>query len=366
MNHVKHTSGNSFTTPTAVVLLQMGGPTSLSEVESFLFNLFSDPDIFDFPGAFLWRKYLASFIAQKRSERVRKNYKAIGGKSPITEITYQQAVKLEQQLSAVCKNIRTFVAMRYSHPTIEEVVQELQTLSFRQVVLLPLYPHFSRATTLSSFHEWNRQVQKQQLHIPTRRICCYPVHPLYIDAFVETINATLASVSVPHSNLTLLFSAHGLPERSVEQGDPYQLHVEATVKAILAAGNWDIPHLLCYQSKVGPLRWLQPSLLETIDTFLKVGRRHFLVVPVSFVSEHIETLYELDIEVRQYALERGAQTFVRVPALNFHPSFLSCLTDLVLSSLLKDSSPHTCQLLWQLSPFRPVPSLCTQSKREKI
>ncbi len=353
-----HITKNEIQGKVAVVLLQLGGPTSLDSVEPFLFNLFSDPDIFELPAGRLYQKALARFIASRRAPRVQQSYKLIGGKSPINELTDQQAFSLEQAFSEFGYDIRVFTAMRYWHPTTEDVILHLKKESYEHVVLLPLYPQFSRATTFSSFNEWNRQARKNAFQAHIQRICCYPQHPLLIDAFVDRIQTTLDKIRRPYSDLHLIFSAHGVPVSFIKRGDPYQLQVEATVQAVVERGKWNIPYTLCYQSKVGPLRWLQPSLIETVDTLVAANHRHLIVVPIAFVSEHIETLYEINIEVHQHAMKKGCETFELVPAINSHPSFIECLADLVLTSLRTSDHPRYCETLWHKHPQHKQPVLC--------
>lgn len=252
---------------TAVVLFQLGGPDSLDAVEPFLYNLFLDPDIFDFPGAFLTRKLFARRISSRRSKTVREHYREIGGSSPLNGLTRLQADALQQSLRTEGADATVFVAMRYWHPLTNEVVRKIRDDDFEQVILLPLYPHFSKATTYSSLNEWNRCVREQRLGgLPTHFICCYPAHPLYVEALAENIELTLRSFQgLPREEVDLVFSAHGVPMKFIQNGDPYRLHIEETVRSVLARGTWGCPNVLCYQSKVGPSRWLEPSLLGTIS-----------------------------------------------------------------------------------------------------
>ena len=345
----------------AVVLFQLGGPDSLEAVRPFLQNLFLDPDIIDFPGASIARTFLARVIASRRSGPVANHYREIGGKSPINELTELQARALEKQLNEEGIDATVLVAMRYWHPMTDNVVEQVKTGSFDEVVLLPLYPHFSKATTYSSVNEWNRQCQKAGLSIPTRLVCCYPNHPRYIAAMIDLVNKALAKLDdIDPREIDLVFSAHGVPIDFIRQGDPYKLQIEETVRQILRKGAWTSPHTLCYQSKVGPARWLEPSLLGTIEHLGATGRRHLVIIPVAFVTDHIETLHEINIEAREEAVQHGIARFEMAPALNDHPLFIDCLADLVKARLQSDYSPASkCRRLqMDNGQGEPEPALC--------
>ncbi len=331
----------------AVVLLQLGGPDSLEAVEPFLYNLFMDPDIIDFPLAFLARRPLAKFISRKRSVQVRENYRQIGGKSPILELTGRQAEALEAVMAARDIDAKVFIAMRYWHPLTAEIVRDVKAGGFAQIILLPLYPHYSQATTYSSINEWKRQSAEGGLAIPTRFVCCYPNHPKYIEAIGDRVNQALQKFGqLRKSEIDLVFSAHGVPTSYIRKGDPYQLQVEETVRQVIAQGSWGMRHTLCYQSKVGPMEWLRPSLLETVERLAQEGRKHLLVIPVAFVTDHIETLHEINIEVRKHAQALGVRQFEMAPAINDHPKFIECLADLVSDRIASDRPTETCRILW--------------------
>jgi protoporphyrin/coproporphyrin ferrochelatase len=312
----------------AVVMFQLGGPDTQEAVEPFLYNLFSDPDIINFPGSFLARKPLAKLISTMRSKSVRVKYAQIGGGSPIRRLTEQQAVALEAALRPHVA-ARTIVAMRYWHPDTREAIAALESAPFDELVMLPLYPQYSFATTRSSFNEWNRLYQPK---VPVRVIERFFDHPDYIAAIVERINGVLATLPQPE-NVHLVFSAHGLPMVLVEKGDPYPGQIEATVRLVRELGAWRNPHVLCFQSKVGPQKWLQPSLLGTIDKLAAEGVRRVLVVPIAFLTEHIETLHEINIEAREEAEALGVSEFYMMPALNDSPLLIRALADLVLRSV---------------------------------
>ncbi len=324
------------TEKTAVILFQLGGPDSLDAVEPFLYNLFCDPDIFDFPLASLIRKPLARMIASMRAREVGHRYITIGSKSPILELTKLQAEALETELRKEI-DARVFVAMRYSNPDIEFAVQSLSKAHFDKIVLLPLYPQYSKTTTGSSINEWHRQLKKYKFSPPNEIIIkdFFDDHT-YLESLVDQINLTLYKfVNIPSREIHLVFSAHGIPETLVTAGDPYKSQIEKTVELVLAKGNWNLPYTLCYQSKVGPLKWVGPSLTETITILSQTGNRYLLVVPISFVSEHIETLFEIDVEARQVATNLGVKQFEMMPALNAQPKFIKALKNLVIESINK-------------------------------
>ena len=311
----------------AVVLFQLGGPDSLDAVEPFLYNLFSDPDIIDFPFARLAREPLARLVARHRAGKVRAHYAEIGGGSPLVELTRRQAEALERLLAETLP-ARVFVAMRYWHPLTEEAVAAISRDSFDQVVLVPLYPQYSRVTSGSSLNEWNRQYGHNGNHPRVAAVREFYQHPLYLDALVERINQGLARFPAG-AEVHLLFSAHGVPESVIRADDPYQEQTETTMRLVMERGGWGHPHQLCYQSKVGPGRWLAPSLHTALPALHAGGARYLLVVPVSFVTDHIETLFEIDVEARHQAGVLGFKQFEMMPALNDSPLFIRALADLV-------------------------------------
>jgi len=348
---------------TAVVLFQLGGPDSLEAVEPFLFNLFKDPDIIDFPLAFLARKSLARLISSSRSLKVQNNYKLIGGKSPILELTRLQASALNARLVQQGIQVQIFIAMRYWHPMTGEIVSEIKSGGFEQIILIPLYPQFSIATTGSSINEWNYRAKKQGLNIPTRLVCCYPNHPSLIEAFVENINKSLTRFSnISPANIDLVFSAHGVPIRYIKKGDPYLLLIEETVRRVVELGKWKSPHTLCFQSKFGPMRWLKPSLIETVERLANEGHKHLLIIPIAYVTDHIETLHEINIDVRKHAMIQGVQQFELMPALNDQSKFTDCLSDIVIQQLTRNIECTTCETLWRENTGRPRPKKCPMYK----
>ena len=312
----------------AVVLFQLGGPESQAAVEPFLYNLFSDPDIINFPGSFLARKPLAKLISAGRAKSKRHDYAAIGGGSPIRRLTEQQARALESALKPHLP-ARTIVAMRYWHPDTRDAITALESAEFDELVLLPLYPHYSLATTGSSLKEWNRLYKPR---VPVYLVDHFYDHPDYIAGIVERINSILQQLPHPEK-VHLVFSAHGLPLSLVEKGDPYPQHIEATVRLVREMGSWSNPYVLCYQSRVGPQKWLAPSFTGTIERMARDGQRRMLVVPISFLTEHIETLHEINIEGREMAESLGIQEFHMMPALNDSPLLIRALADLVLRAV---------------------------------
>ncbi len=320
---------------TAVVLLQLGGPDSLDAVEPFLYNLFCDPDIIDVPGAFLFRNKLARIISRTRAPKVQELYKNIGNRSPILPQTEMQAAALKKSLAA--SGIDIHIAMRYWHPFTEEVIKKILANGTEKVILLPLYPHFSKATTGSSVNEWNRVAKKlNATHIRTTLIKSYQNHPLYIDALVEKVQQAIERVDASErKNIQLVFSAHGTPMKLVRDGDPYSHHIRETYELIVKKGNFGLPHLLCFQSKVGPQKWLEPSLVKTIEELAQKKVSHLVVNPIAFVSDHIETLSEINIEAKHQAVSLGVKYFGMTDALLTSEKFIGCLTDLVLKELKK-------------------------------
>jgi len=312
-----------------VVLFQLGGPDTLEAIEPFLYNLFCDPDIIDFPFARLGRKPLAKLISSTRAHKVRHHYSTIGGGSPIRRNTERQAQALAAELEARGLDARCFVAMRYWHPFTAEAVAALERAHCDEVVLLPLYPQYSSTTTGSSLNEWNRRFRGNGA--PVRLVTEFYRHEGYLDALVETIDSTLERFDV-RSRPELIFSAHSVPLAVIERGDPYQRQIEETVALVMERGGWSNGHRLCYQSKVGASRWLQPTLRGTLRQVAEERIEEVCVVPVSFVSDHVETLGEIDHEARQLAARLGIRRFEMTPGLNDSPAFIRALADLVLEA----------------------------------
>ncbi len=331
-----------------VVLFQLGGPDTLEAIEPFLYNLFCDPDIIDFPFARLGRKPLAKLISSTRARKVEHHYSVIGGGSPIRRFTEQQAGALEQALRCQGLDATCVVAMRYWHPFTEEAVERLRAAAVERIVLLPMYPQYSSTTTGSSLNEWNRRFRDD---LPVSLVREFYSHPLYLDALVEQIERTLERFPRP-AEPELVFSAHSLPVAVVEKGDPYQRQIEATVALVMERGRFPNRHRLCYQSKVGASKWLQPSLRGTLRDVAAAGVEQVCVVPVSFVSDHVETLGEIDHEGREQALGLGIRQFEMMPGLNDSEKFIAALAGLVRQAVeIRDCPTQaSSRLEWATKP----------------
>jgi len=314
-----------------VVLFQLGGPDSPPAVEPFLYNLFCDPDIINFFGAWFARRPLARYIARSRASVVREHYNAIGGHSPIRLLTERQARSLEAAL-APHYDAKCFIAMRYWNPLTAEAIARVAAWNAPELVLLPMYPQYSFATTSSSLNEWQRLYRPNGNAIQVRKVENFFDHPLYIQAVAEKIALSLTHFDEP-DRVHIVFSAHGLPLSLIERGDPYARQVEETVRLVMQCGAWKNSHSLCYQSKVGRRKWLTPSLGETIERLARAGEKLLLVVPIAFVTEHIETLYEINMEAREEAKHKGIEQFEMMPAVGDSPTFIAALTGIVLHSL---------------------------------
>ena len=339
----------------AVVLFNLGGPDDAATVKPFLFNLFNDPAIIGLPG--LFRTPLAKLISSRREASAQANYALMdsNGGSPLKGETQAQLNALESRLASLLPDdeVRSFMAMRYWHPLTEEAAVDVAAFGPDEVVLLPLYPQFSTTTTRSSLKAWNAAYAGSGR---VRAICCYPRAEGWIEAQAEGIRLKLAEAGRDHPGrpVRVLFSAHGIPEKLVTRdGDPYQEQVEATVAAVAeAAGLSD--WLLCYQSRVGPLKWLGPS---TPDAIRAAGADDvgLVVTPIAFVSEHIETLVELDIEYGELAHEAGVHPYLRVPAVGVSELFIGSLGDAVVASLDRTGTAPAgpgCQERWKACPFQ--------------
>ena len=314
-------------TKIGVVLFQLGGPDSLEAIEPFLYNLFCDPDIIDFPFARIARQPLAKVISMRRARHVAHHYAEIGGKSPILEFTRRQAEAMEAELRREF-NARVVVAMRYWHPFTDEAIAELAAHAPEEVVLLPLYPQYSKTTTGSSINEWNRRFRPNGWNPRVHAIAKFYQEAAYLDAVTAAIDASLVDFA-ELADVDIVFSAHSVPVAVVENGDPYQRQIEHTVDLVWERGQWPARRHLCYQSKVGASKWLRPSMHETVKSLAAAGSRNVLVVPISFVSDHVETLHEIDIEHRAQALSLGIENYRLMPGLNDSPAFITALAGLV-------------------------------------
>jgi ferrochelatase len=320
-------------------LFNLGGPDSPEAVEPFLRNLFSDPAVLSLPGFI--RKPLAAFIARKRAPIAQNIYARIGGRSPILPETVAQSEALERVFTE--HQTRVFIAMRCWKPFTPEAAAAVAAFQPDHVVLLPLYPQFSTTTTGSSLAEWQRVATAAGITATTTTICCYPVLPGFITALAAVTQETLQKAKADVS-YRLLVSAHGLPKRVIARGDPYQRQVEQTAAALVQRLNWK-DFSICYQSRVGPLEWIGPATDAEIRRAGADGKG-VVIVPVAFVSEHSETLVELDIDYAHLAREAGVPDYVRVPTVSVRPEFIAGLKDLVLQSIAGDRTricPASCR-----------------------
>lgn len=314
---------------TGVILLNMGGPERQEDVAPFLYNLFSDREIIRLGPAWL-QKPLAWHISRKRAETSRHAYAQIGGGSPLKQRTLQQAQCLQDSLDADGDYVVS-VAMRYWHPRAAEAITTLQAHGVERLIALSLYPHYSRATTGSSVSDLKKELQRLNARIPCITIESWPDHPMYIEALVDRINSGLALFG--GQDVQIVYSAHSLPVSFIKDGDPYVDHTMRTIRAIEMRTKK--PGRLCYQSRSGPVEWLSPSTPDMLKTLAGEGAKNILMVPISFVSDHIETLYEIDILYRKQAEGLGMR-LLSSPSLNTHPLFIAGLRDLVLASVRQE------------------------------
>lgn len=317
---------------TAVVLFNLGGPDRLESVEPFLYNLFSDPDIFRLPLARLTQRPFARWVARRRARVARVAYAAIGGRSPLLDNTRAQAEALERALAEAGRPWPVFVCMRYWHPMSEEVAARLKAGGFERLVLLPLYPQYSLTTTGSALNAFRRACAALDYRPKVYRVRQWYDQPDYQQAMADSIRAAAAGFPDPEPEaIELLCSAHGLPQKFVDTGDPYPQQVEATYAALRDRLGWPRT-TLCYQSRVGPLEWLRPYTEDVIREKARAGARQILVYPIAFVSDHSETLYELGIDYARRAREAGVAEYRVVPALNAHPGLVRALAALALAA----------------------------------
>jgi ferrochelatase len=311
--------------------MNLGGPDTLDAVRPFLKNLFSDPAIITLPWPL--RALLAWFISRVRTKKARKIYQQMGGGSPLLANTRAQQILLRDRLRDQLphKKVDVFIAMRYWHPFTSEAVSLTKSFQPDQIILLPLYPQYSTTTTGSSFLEWHKSAKENGLNASTWEIRCYPQDEGFIHAHVDLLLPWIDKATV-HGKPRILFSAHGLPQKVIDAGDPYEVQIHETVSAIMKQVPSGVEHVVCYQSKVGPMKWLEPSLEQEV---IRAGKEKVpvIVVPVSFVSEHSETLVELDRDYRTLAESLGVPFYGRVPTLSDHPSYIQALAGLVSREL---------------------------------
>ena len=309
----------------AVVLFNLGGPDSLDAVEPFLFNLFCDPDIFNLP---FGQKLFAKIISSRRAPKVVGEYKLIGGKSPINEWTEKQKSMLEKNLRKNYPSLDVHLAMRYWKPLTDETVAKVEKANYEKIILLPLYPHYSITTTGSSFNEWKRHYKSEASKLVF--INDYYADEKYVAAINQRIDETILQFPEKvRREVQIVFSAHGTPVSLVKKGDPYSNHIKETVKAVMNTRKHSHEHHLCFQSKVGPMKWLEPATASMIEELALKNKKNLLVVPISFVSDHVETLYELDIEYRRVADKCGIENYIVMKGLNDSDLFIEALAEIV-------------------------------------
>jgi ferrochelatase len=310
----------------AVILFNLGGPDKIESVEPFLFNLFNDPAILSLPT--ILRYPLAKLISNRRAPIAKKIYEELGGSSPILKLTKEQSKKLEIKLNKTetDNEYKCFIVMRCWNPRANDVIKNVQLFNPKEIILMPLYPQYSAATSGSSIKEWKDVCKKNNYKVKTSTICCYPTDQNFINAHTKEIIKKIKDIK----NFKLIFSAHGLPEKNIKKGDPYQWQVEQSVQKIVE--NLKIKNLdwiLSYQSRVGPLKWIGPSTEDIIVENSKIGK-HIVLVPIAFVSEHSETLVELDIEYKEIANANGCKNYTRVPALGINKDFIKAMSELII------------------------------------
>jgi protoporphyrin/coproporphyrin ferrochelatase len=323
-----------------VLLLNLGGPEQIEDVRPFLYNLFADPEIIRLP--FPWmQKPLAWLISSLRHKKSQANYLEIGGGSPLRGITEEQAIALHKSLQEKGQDVQVYIGMRYWHPFTEEAIARIKRDGVEKLIILPLYPQFSISTSGSSFRLLEKIWSEDPSSAPQEHtvIPSWYERPGYLQAMVQLIAQELDGFENP-DQVHIFFSAHGVPVSYVEEaGDPYQHEIEECTRLIVQTLNRPNRHTLAYQSRVGPVEWLKPYTEDAIAELAAEGIKDLLVVPISFVSEHIETLQEIDMEYREIAEEAGIENFHRVPALNTHPVFIEDLADLVVEAI--DGPPLT-------------------------
>ena len=311
----------------AIILFNLGGPDKIESVEPFLFNLFNDPAILNLPT--LFRYPLAKLISNRRAPVAKKIYEELGGSSPILKLTQEQSVALETKLNQnkTGDQYKCFIVMRCWNPRAKDVIQDVRLYDPEEIVLMPLYPQYSAATSGSSIKEWKEICKKNNYKIKTSTICCYPTDQNFINAHTKEIIKKIKNLK----NFKLIFSAHGLPEKNIKKGDPYQWQVEQSVRKIVESLNYEnLDWILSYQSRVGPLKWIGPSTEDIIVENSKLDK-HIVLVPIAFVSEHSETLVELDIEYKELAEANGCKNYTRVPALGINEDFIKAMSELIIN-----------------------------------
>jgi len=340
---------------TAVVLYNLGGPDKPDDIKPFLFNLFNDPMIFGLPQPFRWM--LAKLVSSRRDKTAREIYAHLGGGSPLLQNTRDQADALEAALNIEGEETyRCFVAMRYWHPFCHETLNEVMAQKPDRIVLLPLYPQFSTTTVGSMMRVWDKETSSRNLDIPVTALCCYPTDDGFVSAVASSVRDAMAELPADEP-YRVLFSAHGLPKKIVAAGDPYQWQVEQSTRAVVEAIGQEMDWVNCYQSRVGPLEWIGPSTEDEITRAGKDGKS-IVLVPIAFVSEHSETLVELDIEYREVADHAGVKNYLRTPTVGVTPAFIEGLARLVRGNVENNcnicsaNGGRICGAEWSKCPVR--------------
>jgi len=318
---------------TAVVLFNLGGPDKLDSIKPFLFNLFNDRAIIPWIQPF--RFALAKLISKLRAPKAQKIYESIGGSSPLLNFTEAQAYALEHELSFF-GDFKVFISMRYWHPFAFEAIKKLKDYAPNQVILLPLYPQFSSATSNSSLQDF---LQKLPREMNSKVICCYPTDPNFIAAHTQLIKQKIVGEDI--AKLRFLFSAHGLPQSLIDEGDPYVSHVQKTVAEVVKNFSSNLDYRICFQSKVGPKKWTSPSLEYELERIILDGKIP-VIVPISFVSDNSETLYELDIQYQEFLAKAGQEKLIRIPALNSNGLFVKALVEIVKNAIANKENKIFC------------------------
>ena len=334
----------------AVIMFNLGGPDNLDAVEPFLFNLFNDPAIISLPTIF--RYPLAKFISKRRAPVAKAIYAEMGGRSPILEETQSQADAIEKILQNEKDKYKCFIVMRCWNPRATETIKKVRQFNPDQVILLPLYPQYSNATSGSSINEWLDVCKNEKLTTETKIVCCYPTEKDFILSYANLIKKKIDLNKL--NEITLIFSAHGLPEIKIKKGDPYQWQVEQSViELVKKLSIKKLNFILSYQSRVGPLKWIGPS---TEDVIKSEAKKHkiIIVVPVAFVSEHSETLVELDIEYKKLAEENGSKDYIRVPAVTVNKDFINSLKTSILKASVGEKYTSSIKCL---DKFKKCPRL---------
>lgn len=318
--------------PIGIVLLNMGGPDSLTAVRPFLYNLFSDRDLIQLPLGRLLQKPFAQLISLLRARKVRENYRDIGGSSPLLHWTRLQAEGIAERLGP---EFRPYVVMRYWPPRAEETLRQMAADGIEEAVVLSMYPHYTDATTGSSLKDFHRTAEQVYPQLKYSTIDKWYDWPGYLDALAGRIKAGIEYFhDLVQEDIQILFSAHALPQKFIDRGDPYLEHVMATVRGTMERLP-ERPWRIAFQSRSGPVKWMEPGTVEVIDQLAGEGCENLLIVPVSFVSDHIETLFEIDVEYIQHAINKGIRTVFRSPSLNDNPDFLQGMADLIRDHLAK-------------------------------